>query len=613
MRAPLARCLALIGLVPLSALGDGAPVAPKPRAAEATTPKAEAPPSATITPVTRADAARERLAIAARLDDKDRPAPKPIRDLLEARKALLQEWEKVNKERAEVENPERSPEREAAEFKLDLDKTRALLEQATKVPDALLPEAFRAKEADVKAIEARLGEMKEAIDAARSDLKDRSAELEALRADGSSKLAAKVAALRTERDKVYQGVAALAAGHGERQAGVAAATSPEARDLIKERLVNSEWEARVEAERLACMEAKIAQAGRRLDLGTVQIAAKAARVQLGRQLLERMEARYAAQAERQRSDLKQAVAKEKTRAATSGDPVERRRASRTAELFELESQVVAHEKAHATSAGVSVQEMTALADAASLGFAELKKLLDDDDVSTLDALRLKNDFRRIAPERAQIVRTDLAETAAELTTYENALTDAEIDLVNDSRDDRFDRESLLEQIPERRRAEASAMLEELETRHKALLNRRRNVLQKLARRAEDAHNQVLRRLQTLDEQYAFIRTHIFWIRDAEPVGAATLAHARDDSLRTAKALVRLACETCDRSLWGRVSPDFVLALSALVILPWPLHLGRKALDRLRLANAPGTALGLEDFPAVEPPAVGDRPSAGQEV
>ena len=156
--------------------------------------------------------------------------------------------------------------------------------------------------------------------------------------------------------------------------------------------------------------------------------------------------------------------------------------------------------------------------------------------------------------------------------------------MNDSRDDRFDRESLLEQIPARRRAEANAMLEELETRHKALLNRRRNVLQKLARRAEDAHNQVLRRLQTLDEQYAFIRTHIFWIRDAEPVGAATLAHARDDSARAVKALARLAFETCDRTLWGHVSPDFVAALAGLVILPWPLHLARKALDRLRLAS-----------------------------
>ena len=607
MRAHPARCLALTFVGWLSTLPALADDPPAPSKKRPDTPKAEvaavpsAPPSATIAPATRADAVRERLATGARLtalsapEDKDKPATKPIRELLEARQGLLQEWEKINKERAEVENPERSPEREAAEFKAELDKTRALLEQSAKSPDALLPEVFQAKDADPKPSDGRLGEMKEAIDAARNELKERTSELETLRADGSGTLASRVAALRAERDKVYQGVAALTARQGERQAGVAAATSPEARDLARERLINFEWEARVEVERLACAEAKIIQASKRLDLGTFQIAAKAARVQLVRRLAERMEARYAAQAERQRSDLKKAVVKEETRAATSDDPVERRRAKRTAELFELESQVVAFEKTYATSAGASVQEQTALADAANLGFADLKKLLDDGTISPLDALRLKNDFRRITPERAQVVRTDLADTAAELTTYENALTDAEIDLVNDSRDDRFDRESLLEQIPTRRRGEASAMLEDLETRHKALLNRRRNVLQKLARRAEDAHNQVLRRLRTLDEQYAFIRTHIFWIRDAEPLGATTVAHARDDLIRTVKALVRLACVTCDRSLWGRLSPDFILALIGLLILPWPIHLGRKALDRLRLINAPETALGLADF------------------
>ncbi len=217
--------------------------------------------------------------------------------------------------------------------------------------------------------------------------------------------------------------------------------------------------------------------------------------------------------------------------------------------------MVAYEKAYATTSGVSIQEQTSLKDKTVTDFEELKKLLDDGSVSPLDALRLKNDFRRIGPERAQIVRTDLAIIEAELTTYENALTDAEIDLVNDSRDDRFDRESLLEQLPANRRGEANAMLEELEARHRGLLNRRRNVLRNLARRAEETHECVLHRIKTLDDQYAFIRTHIFWIRDAEPLGATTLAHARDDSIRTAKALVHLAIEAGDRSLWSRPAPD----------------------------------------------------------
>ena len=191
-----------------------------------------------------------------------------------------------------------------------------------------------------------------------------------------------------------------------------------------------------------------------------------------------MEARYAAVAERQRVVLKQAVAKEETRAAHLADPLERRRGpSGPRSFWNSNRRCSRTRRSYATNSGVSIQEQTSLKDKTVTDFEELKKLLDDGSVSPLDALRLKNDFRRIGPERAQVVRTDLAESEAELTRYENALTDAEIDLVNDSRDDRFDRESLLEQLPANRRAEANAMLEDLETRHRALLNRRRNVLQ----------------------------------------------------------------------------------------------------------------------------------------
>ena len=474
------------------------------------------------------------------------PATKPIRELLEVRKGLLLDWEKVNKERAEVENPERSPEREAAEFKAERDKTRTLLEQSAKAPDALLPEVFRAKEADAKGVEGRLNEMKEAIDAARNELKDRSAELEKLRVDGSGKLASEVAALRAERDKIYQGVAALTAGQGERQAGVAAATSPEARDLAKERLTNFEWEARVRgrAARLHGSEDRPGeQAARPRDLpdpgqgrprparqGAPRTDGEPLR-RPGRAATERPETGRRQGRDPSRDLRRPGRAPQGPNGRPSSLEAGGRRSSLTRRIY-------------ATSAGVSLQEQTALADATNTNFAELKKLVDDGNVSPLDALRLKNDFRRITPERAQIVRTDLADTEAELTTYENALTDAEIDLVNDSRDDRFDRESLLEQLP----AEASR-------RGERDARRAGDPAQGPAQpppdrapeagqtRAEDAHNQVLRRIKTLDEQYAFIRTHIFWIRDAEPLGAATVAHARDDLVRTAKALVRLTIET----------------------------------------------------------------------
>jgi hypothetical protein len=559
-----------------------------------TLPKAEVPPvppaptssSSTIAPASEAEATREKMSTEARIsalqspEEKDKPTTKPILEILKQRDALLKTWSKEHSARLEVVNPKRSPESEAAEIKADLEKTRALLDQSSKSPDALLPEAFQARDVDGKPPEARLGEMKEAIDSARAELKEQSAQLEAIRADGTRTLTTQVTTLRAERDKIFQNLAGLNARRGERQASLASAASAETRDLARERLVNLDWEARIEVERLAGMEATIVQASKRLDLAAFSIQAKAVRVQLARRLAERMEARYASLAERRTSDLKKAGVKEETRAANSNDPLERRKAQRTADLFELEAQVVAFEKAFATNSGVSLPEMTALADATKTNFAELKALLDDGTVSPLDALRLKNDFRRIIPERAQIVRTDLAASALELTNYENALTDAEIDLVNDSRDDRFDRESLLEQLPEKRREEAKLILDDLETRHIALLNRRRNVLQKLARKAEDTHLQVVRRIETLDQQYAFIRTHIFWIRDAEPLGAATVAHARDDSIRTAKAVFRLAMETGDRSLWSRMTPEFILVLAALVVLPLPLLIGQRALNHL---------------------------------
>lgn len=145
------------------------------------------------------------------------------------------------------------------------------------------------------------------------------------------------------------------------------------------------------------------------------------------------------------------------------------------------------------------------------------------------------------------------------------------------------------------------MLEELESRHLSLLNRRRDILRKLASKAEDTHNYVLKRIDTLDQQYAFIRTHIFWIRDAEPLGSATLAHARDDSVRLASALVALVFESGDRNLWSRLTPEFILAALGLIVLPLPLFLGQRALDRFRLSGspAPDVALSLADYPAPE--------------
>ena len=52
--------------------------------------------------------------------------------------------------------------------------------------------------------------------------------------------------------------------------------------------------------------------------------------------------------------------------------------------------------------------------------------------------------------------------------------------------------------------------------------RRRVALEKLSERASHTLQQVVRRLGILDEEYGFIRTQIFWVRDQDPIGLSDL-------------------------------------------------------------------------------------------
>ncbi len=166
-----------------------------------------------------------------------------------------------------------------------------------------------------------------------------------------------------------------------------------------------------------------------------------------------------------------------------------------------------------------------------------------------------------------IQRNELAQSAALNAHYENALTEVELNFINDARDDRFERDAFIETLPPARRSAAGAAIDGLDARHKELLGKKKAVLEKLLDRAEKTHAAVERRLRILDEQYAFIRTHIFWVRDSEPLGAQTLVQARRDLAKVAAAAARLAAEPLDRGLWTTTSAEFGLMLIALVILP----------------------------------------------
>jgi potassium efflux system protein len=501
-------------------------------------------------------------------------ASKGLREVLEERLHWLDEWDKAAKARHDAEHPEPSPDRQGAEMRADLERVKALLDQAARDPEALLPGVFRRQAGQMS--EASRAEMKEALDAAKGELKDWKAKLEKLRADTATS-SNSLSPLRVERDRIHQRVVALKSRNDEREAAVAAARTPEEAELARERLVNFSWESRVESERLLVQEALLTLEVTRNDLSALTLQDFEAHAQLAGRTLERMQERYRIVSDLQERNLKRAAVSEQKRAASADDPLEKYRGRRKAELLDLQAQVLKCENALATSQFPSLEDQQGLADRARADFAGVKHLLDDGRVSHLDALRLNNDFRRIGPERARIVSHELAAASAQLAYYENALSGVEIDLINDSRDDRLQHEDLLERLPKSRHPDAWAIFQDVEAQHLALLERKRLALEKLAARAEQTHEEIIRRLKTLDDQYGFIRTHIFWVRDQEPMGVATLAQCRREFALLGRSLFALMQEASDRSLWGRVSPEFAVASLALIGLPLPLRKLRKSL------------------------------------
>jgi potassium efflux system protein len=504
-------------------------------------------------------------------------ATKALREVYEDRLGILNEWDKAAKQRADAENPESRPEKQAANGKAELERIKAIIDQSAKDLDVLLPPTFRKLPARVP--DSVRSELKDAIDAAQAELKDGTAKLEQARADAAAKSGGGLAALRADRDKTHQKVASLKARNREREAAVSEAKTDDARTLAREKLTNGQWEARVEAERLKWQEALLTLQTKRSELDGLNLQVQDARVQLARKTLDRMKARYGTLAAREERDLQQAAAKEHSRAEKADDPLERYRAKRTAELLDLTARVLKSENALTTNPSPSLEEQRALADRAETDFTNVKHLLDDGKVSHLDALRLNNDFRRIGAERGRIIRNELAGAANQLTASENALSGVELELVYDARDDRFEFENLVERLPPDRHAQASALFDELERKHTDLLIRQRNALQKLAERADQTHEQVERRLRILDDHFGFIRTNLFWVRDEEPIGTATLVQAQRELKQVGRGLLRITAEACDTKAWGRISGEFLLAGVGLVVIPWPLGRLRRALSR----------------------------------
>lgn len=581
-RPPVRACLALIVAASSAAAQD-------PPAAAGRSPRAVAAPRANPTPpapavaLGPADAAKARAEAKGRIEglppaDKDvSPAQKALRETWSERLALVDEWEKAVKARRDAEHPEPSPDAEIAQRKSELDRHKAELDQIANAPEKILTEVFRLPPDRVD--EAKLAEMSQAIDRSRKNLSERTAAAEKTRGE----LAARPAlhkSLEVERDRAHARMSTLPTQRSALESTYASATTEEARRLARERLANFQWEVALAAERLAAAEASLALETRRTEALDASAKALDAHVAVTQAWLTLVSGRYGEAAERRRAALRREADREQAKAAATDDPVEKFRARRMAEILALDAQVVESEKALASQPPLSLEEQGRLADLAEKDFAGLMGVVKENRLGGLVALRLNNDFRRLSRERSMIQRNELAQSSALNAHYENALTEAELSLINDTRDDRFERDAFIETLPPGRQAEAGAAIDKLEARHRDLLVRHKEALDELLGRAEKTHAQVARRLRVLDEQYAFIRTHIFWVRDAEPLGPSTPALARRDAARVGSALVKLGAEATGRSAWTPVSAEFGLIVAGLALLPPAIIYARRRLKAL---------------------------------
>jgi len=417
--------------------------------------------------------------------------------------------------------------------------------------------------------------MKAALEATSNQVKEWRIKLETLKSE-IAKWDGQQNARRAERDKLFQGLATLKAKSGEFDSAVTDALSVEARRLARERLVNFEWQTRVQSLRVQVLEAQLALEARMADVCALNVQIGRSHIQIGVKTLDQMQACYHAAALDQERNLKQEAANEEEKARRSDDPLERFRAGRSAELLKLETLVLKYEQAQATTPSPSYDEQNRLADHAEDDFIRIKKLVEDGSVSRLDAIRLNNEFRRIGPERDRLIKNELATVEAQIQFHEDALTYVEIELMQGSLHD-FESDLIRERLPRSRWAEGEAVLVALEKKHRSLLVRQRDALESLTTSGGHTLAQVVRRLEILDEEYGFIRTHIFWVRDQEPIGLGTLTREVHEFHYLLKALLRLARESLNSQRWGQPSAEFLVTVLAVLALPLGLVRLRRGL------------------------------------
>ena len=183
----------------------------------------------------------------------------------------------------------------------------------------------------------------------------------------------------------------------------------EARQLARERLINAELEATVEALRLKIAEAKLAREAKLADVRDAQPADRR-RPPPGLSEDARSDAAPLSRAGRRAGTQPQAGGGHSGETRPSGPTIRWSATSPAGSPISSSSRPGSSRTSRRWRPGPrpALEEQRALADRAQADFAEIKQLLDDGNVSRLDALRLNNDFRRIGPERDRLLRNELA-------------------------------------------------------------------------------------------------------------------------------------------------------------------------------------------------------------
>jgi hypothetical protein len=511
------------------------------------------------------------------LDAAAKQAVKALQDVLQERLQRLDDYDKVVKELKDLTNPEANPDRKLAEAKAEQERAQAQLNQPI---ESLLPEVFTQKG---KIAEAARNQMKEAIEGTQKDIQDYQDKISGAPPEPTKEVKGPLAAMRADRDKITQRIAALKA-RGEGSDDASAPKTASDRKIADEKATNLRIETTVETLRAQCVELKITRASKGAEIAEANRKRWIAQAQLGRKLLERMQNRYNELAEAEARELQAKADAEQAKAKSIEDPLEHYRAGRQAQLLELEVKAVKLEQLVTAGSGPSLQVQRGLAEKAAHELETIKGVLDDGSLSHVDTIRLNSEYLSLVVERDRIRRNELAEVEQQVRDYANALTTVELELINDTIVDQVEHANLLDSLSPERHDTARKVLAEFEAKHRELLTRRRDALRKLVGRASETLDQINRRIDILEEEYSFVRTHLFWIRSQEPIGLSTVARAGSELRQIVPVSIGLARETATVKAWRRLSPEFLAAGFLALVLPMGIFRVRGVLKK-RLLHA----------------------------